>query len=196
MAQVIHSPEPQSDPFVADEPWVQDRPETLVICCSDGRWHAQVEQFVRTAISQRADMYAVPGGPACLNARHGSALAETTQHALQFLVKQHRVETIWLISHENCAFYGSRYGAMSAEYADCCQREDMTRASGQLRQWFPEVAVRQVHASLNGGRVVFSWMNDEWGSAPAGALQSSVPITTRTVSVQGRGGYALSGRTS
>src|SRR5437773_10630492 len=103
MAQLAHSQEPLLEPFVAAEPWVKDRPETLVVCCSDGRWHAQVEEFVRTAVSGRADMYAVPGGPACLNARHDSALALVTQQALRFLVREHRLESIWLIAHENCA---------------------------------------------------------------------------------------------
>ncbi len=160
-------------PFFADEPWAQDRPETLVVCCSDGRWHAQVEQFIRTAISRRADMYAVPGGPACLNPRHDSALAQTTEESLRFLVKEHRLETIWLIAHENCAFYSSHYGTLSRAYADCCQREDMNRAAGQLHEWFPEVAIRQVYASLDGPRVAFAWMDDEWGSAPLGGSRSA-----------------------
>jgi hypothetical protein len=163
-------------PFVADESWVQDRPETLVVCCSDGRWHAQVEQFIRTAISRRADMYAVPGGPACLNPRHDSALAQTTAESLRFLVREHQVESIWLIAHENYAFYSSRCGALSRAYADCCQREDMNRAAGQLHEWFPEVAIRQVYASLDGARVAFAWMDDEWGSAPLDGSRSAAGL--------------------
>jgi hypothetical protein len=165
MAQLGRCVQPSLGPFVANEPWAADRPETLVVCCSDGRWHAQVEQFIGTAISRRADMYAVPGGPACLNPRHDAALARTTEEALRFLVKEHQVESIWLIAHQKCAFYSARYGAMSRAYADCCQREDMIRACGQLHDWFPEVAIHQVYASLEGGHVVFTWMNDEWGSA-------------------------------
>ncbi len=160
------------DRFIADEAWARDRPETLVVCCSDGRWHAQVEEFIHTAISRRADMYSVPGGPACLNGRHDLAAARTAEEALRFLVKEHGLESIWLIAHEGCAFYGSRYGALSREYGDCCQREDMTRAAAQLHAWFPELAVRQVYASLDDQRVVFSWMDDERGSAAVGGWRA------------------------
>src|SRR5262245_25456439 len=110
MVQPGRSQDFRSGLFVAHAPCAQDRPETLVVCCSDGRWHAQVEQFVRAAISRRADMYAVPGGPACLTPRHDVALTRTAEESLRFLVKEHRLETIWLITHENCAFYRARYG--------------------------------------------------------------------------------------
>ena len=41
--------------FVAADPWSAERPEALVICCSDGRWHGQIEEFVRSQVSDRAD---------------------------------------------------------------------------------------------------------------------------------------------
>jgi hypothetical protein len=53
--------------YQAPTPWSPGRPETLVVCCSDGRWHAQVEEFVRAEVSHRPDLYAVPGGPAVVD---------------------------------------------------------------------------------------------------------------------------------
>ena len=153
-----------ADSFIAAEPWSPTRPETLVICCSDGRWHAQVEEFVRAEVSERADLYAIPGGPASLNPRNAGDGNQGAEHALRFLVQEHQLASIWLIAHENCAFYRLRYGPLSGEYIYCCQKEDVARAAESIRQWFPELAVRQVYASLDGDRVVFTWLNDEWMS--------------------------------
>jgi carbonic anhydrase len=103
------------DSFIAAEPWSPSRPETLVICCSDGRWHAQLEEFVRAEISDRADMYAIPGGPATFNQRNADG-NQVAQDALRFLVQEHKLDSIWLIAHQNCAFYRHRYGPLSGDY--------------------------------------------------------------------------------
>ena len=105
--------QPVGERFVASECWNANRPETLVVCCSDGRWHAQVEEFVRTAVSERADLYAVPGGPAGFNLWSSSfEEARVAEKAFRFLAERHELESIWLIAHEDCAYYHHRYGPL------------------------------------------------------------------------------------
>jgi hypothetical protein len=56
-----------TESYRARQAWSEDRPETLVVCCSDGRVHAQITEYVRHAVSERPDLFAVPGGPACID---------------------------------------------------------------------------------------------------------------------------------
>jgi hypothetical protein len=164
---------PAGQPFTATRPWSPARPETLVICCCDGRWHSQLEEFVQAEISERADLYALPGGPASLNRRYGFTEARVAEKALRFLVQEHELASIWMIAHENCAFYRSRYGPMSASSIDHCQKEDLAHAAAVLQRWFPDMIVRQVYASLNGDRVIFTWANNKWAAATSRASSAA-----------------------
>ncbi len=49
---------------VSSQTWNPERPETLMICCSDGRYHQHFEDFVPGRVSERPDFIALPGGPA------------------------------------------------------------------------------------------------------------------------------------
>ncbi len=152
-----------ADPFVADQPWSPDRPETLVVCCSDGRWHAQVEQFVRDRVSERADLYAVPGGPVGFSWRNSSFdEAKVAEKAVRFLAEHHDLESVWLIAHQHCAYYQSRFGPLDEEFIYRRQLDDLARATAMISRWCPNLLVRRVYASLADGRVVFKTLADEW----------------------------------
>jgi hypothetical protein len=74
--------------------WTPQRPETLVVCCSDGRWHAPIVEFVDHEVSDRADLYAVPGGPAAFDPWN-SSFEETRvlQRAFQLFEEHHALFT-------------------------------------------------------------------------------------------------------
>jgi hypothetical protein len=149
--------------FVAQQPWATTRPETLVICCSDGRWHAQVEEFIHHEVSERADLYSVPGGPAELNLWSSSFdEAKVAEKAFRFLAEHHELESVWLIAHQDCAYYKTKYGPLDPQYIFHRQREDVKRASERIMSWYPTLRVRAVYASIDGGRVVFRSLADEW----------------------------------
>jgi len=149
--------------FVAESAWNPARPETLVVCCSDGRWHEQVEEFVRDQVSERADMYAVPGGPAGFNLWSSSYdESRVTERAFRFLADHHTLESVWLIAYENCAYYRAKYGPLDESYVFHRQREDLNRAADLIQRWYPQLLVRQVYASRDAGRVVFTTLADEW----------------------------------
>jgi hypothetical protein len=148
-------------PYCAETPFSTQRPDTLVVYCSDGRWHAQVEEFVREQCSQRADLYAVPGGPAGFNP-WGSTLndARAAEHAIRFLREHHQLESAWLIAHEGCAYYYCKYGPLDSRYILQRQLEDLDRARDTILRWFPDLKVRKVFAYLESGRVAFATVPD------------------------------------
>jgi hypothetical protein len=152
-----------SDGFVAATPWSAARPETLVVCCSDGRWHEQVEEFVRDQVSERADMYAVPGGPAGFSLWSSSFdESKVTEKAFRFLADHHALEAVWLMAHQDCAYYRAKYGPLDEGYVFRRQREDLDRAAEMVRRWYPPLLVRKVYVSVKQGRVVFATLSDEW----------------------------------
>lgn len=152
---------PSADTFIAAEPFSAARPDALVVYCSDGRWHAQIEEFIRAQCSERADVYAVPGGPAGFNL-WGSTLGEAkvSEQAIRFLRDHHQLESAWLIAHEGCAYYRTKYGPLEAKYIRQRQLEDLDRARDAIHRWFPDLVVRNVYAFLNAGRVAFARLPD------------------------------------
>lgn len=144
--------------FTASEQWQPERPETLVVCCSDGRWHAQIHEFVHAQISARPDLYAVPGGPAGFSLwtsvfEEGKGL----ERAFHFLAKHHDLASTWLIAHENCAWYGTKYGGTrSAEFIRNRQIEDLDYAKQTILRWKPELTVHKIFASLQDNIVHFT----------------------------------------
>jgi hypothetical protein len=150
-----------AEAFVAATPFSAERPDTLVVYCSDGRWHAQIEEFVCSHCSQRADVYAVPGGPAGFNLWR-TTLNETkaAEHAMRFLREHHELESAWLIAHEGCAYYRTKYGPLAPRFIRQRQIEDLDRARDTILGWYPTLVVRKVYAFLDSSRVAFAQLSD------------------------------------
>lgn len=147
--------------YVASEPFSAARPDTLVVYCSDGRWHEQIEEFIRAQCSERSDVYAVPGGPAGFSL-WGSTLGEAkaSEQAIRFLREHHQLEAAWLIAHEGCAYYRTKYGPLEAGYIRQRQLDDLSRARDTVHRWFPDLVVHNVYAFLDAGRVSFARLPD------------------------------------
>ncbi|HUY91751.1 MAG TPA: hypothetical protein VMV10_23615 [Pirellulales bacterium] len=147
--------------YLAAEPFSAQRPDTLVVYCSDGRWHEQIEEFVRAQCSERADVYAAPGGPAGFSL-WGSTLGEAKvcEQAIRFLREHHQLESAWLIAHEGCAYYRTKYGPLEAGYIRRRQFEDLDRARDAILRWYPNLVVRKVYAFLKADCVAFARLPD------------------------------------
>jgi carbonic anhydrase len=144
--------------FRAQAPWGAERPETLVVCCSDGRWHSQIEEFVQHQVSTRADMYVIPGGPGGLSL-WSSSFEESRgiEKAFHFLAKHHNLKSVWLIGHQSCAYYVTKYSSTRDEnFIFRRQLEDLERARRTISNWKDDLVIKKVFASLDKGRVVFS----------------------------------------
>jgi hypothetical protein len=142
--------------FRAPTPWSPDRPETLVVCCSDGRWHAQMMEFVHHEVSQHADLYAVPGGPAVLDPWNSSFdEARTFEEAMRLFAAHHDLSGVWLIAHEGCAWYRAKHPHFEAPALRERQIADLRRGRELLLERHPRYDVRLVFASRQEEAVIF-----------------------------------------
>lgn len=145
-----------SEPFVAREPWDPTRPQVLVICCSDGRFHASIVEFVDHAVSDRADMVAVPGGPAILDPWNSSFdEARVFESALRLFLEHHDLKQAWLIAHENCSYYRLKHPGLDKLGLEQRQRQDLRRGAEILRERAARLEPRLRYARLVDGRVRF-----------------------------------------
>jgi len=148
---------PAASVFTAPTPWNGQRPGALVVCCSDGRWHTQVEEFIRTFVSERPDLYVVPGGPAGLSAWSSSQdEARVAEKSFRFLAEAHQLQSVWLIAHADCAYYRAKYHPHDDAFIVRRQREDMKRVAETIVRWYPQIAVRHIFAHHQDGRVLFT----------------------------------------
>jgi hypothetical protein len=150
------SPEYMTQPFTAPTPWSPDRPHTLVVCCSDGRWHAQVVEFMQAEVSRYADLYAIPGGPAVLDPWNSSYDEfRAFEQGMRLLSKYHDLSSIWLVAHEGCAFYMEKHPHFDDGARRARQVADLARGRAAILERYPTLEVLLIYASLRGDRTVF-----------------------------------------
>src|SRR5688572_4770752 len=151
----------QRKAFVAATPWTGQRPGALVVCCSDGRWHSQVQEFIRTFVSDRPDLYVVPGGPAGLTLWSSSFdEAHVAETSFRFLADQHQLRTVFLIAHADCAYYRSKYHPHDNAFIVRRQTEDLRRATETIIRWYPSITVHEIFAHREEKRVLFTRLSD------------------------------------
>ena len=142
--------------FRARRAFSPERPSTLVVCCSDGRWHAQIEEFVEHEVDERADLLALPGGAAVVDPWNSSFdEARVFESAMRVFVEHHDLRAVWLISHHDCAYYKLRHPELDERGRLARQRADLLRAAALLRERHVHLAARCMHATLHEGAVVF-----------------------------------------
>jgi hypothetical protein len=143
-------------PFVAPTQWCEDRPHTLVVCCSDGRWHRQMIEYVHHEVSDRADLYSVPGGPAVLDPWNSSYdESRAFEEGMRLFAKYHDIQGVWLIAHEGCAWYRTKHPHLEADAIRKRQVEDLDRGRAWFRERHPGYDVQLIYASHRGNTVVF-----------------------------------------
>ena len=144
------------DEFVATEPWNPKRPQVLVVCCSDGRFHAPILEFVKDEVCDRPDLLAVPGGPVILDPWASSFdEARVFESALRLFLDAHDLRQAWLIAHDGCAYYGCKHPGLDARAFEELQKRDLRRGAEILNERAPHLAVYLRYARLVDGRVRF-----------------------------------------
>ena len=144
------------DPFHASVPWSAERPQTLVVCCSDGRFHAQLEEFVRHEVSERADLVALPGGPAVVDPWTSSFdEARVFDQAMRLFAAAHDLRAVWLIAHHGCAYYSVKHPGAKPDELRAAQLADLAVARARILAAHPNHEVRCIFAALRGTAVVF-----------------------------------------
>jgi len=153
-------------PYVTRADFDPRRPETIVVCCSDGRYRTSIAEFLSSRVSELPDIYAVPGGPAHIDAWASSFdHARVFESSLELLMASHDLRSAWLIAHEGCAFYRHRHGALASEAIRARQVTDLRRARVLLLERHPKLAVHLVYARLTGGKVTFAELAEGEGEA-------------------------------
>ena len=143
-------------PYASTQSWSTERPQTLLVCCSDGRYHPHLEEFALKRVSERPDLIALPGGPAAVDAwtssfDHARVFAES----FDLLLASHDLQSIWLVAHEGCSYYRRKHPGLDAAGLTRRQRDDLVKARALLRERRPALAVHLVYARVSGGRVLF-----------------------------------------
>ena len=143
--------------YTSDHRWNPERINGLAIYCSDGRWGLAFDQFCHEKLGiPRYDRFAVPGGPAWLTMRDLSTIRtyEAVREHLEFLVREHQLERIVLITHYGCAFYKQLLGG-SPESCLPAQEDDVRKAAAVLRVRFLGIEVEGYAAMLSGQQISF-----------------------------------------
>src|SRR5262245_20796341 len=87
---------------LAQTAWNRQRPESLVVACSDGRLQENLDEFLEKSlgITDYDRLYA-PGGPGALASRSGAELLRPGQFQrdCQFLLRAHGIQYLFLIFH-------------------------------------------------------------------------------------------------
>lgn len=144
------------DAFVATESWNSKRPTVLVVCCSDGRFHNAILEFVRVEVCDRPDLLAVPGGPVILDPWASSFdEARVFESALKLFLDAHDLKQAWLIAHDGCAYYGCKHPGVTGKAFEDLQKRDLRRGAEILHERAPHLEVHLRFARLVGGRVRF-----------------------------------------
>lgn len=163
-------------PYRSRSIWSPERPETLVVCCSDGRWHAPIFEYVDHEVSDRADLYAVPGGPAAFDPWSSSfEEARVLYRAFHLFEEHHDLHAVWLIQHSGCAYYRVKYpGQCEAEVVER-QIRDLHRAAQCIRVRNSKLEIRAIMATLVGEQALFTPISLESKSS-ANALDVSTQL--------------------
>ena len=137
----VGSREPRYESSTA---WDGSRPDTLIVCCSDGRWSAAIQEFALRHLGTHghADIVSVPGGIEPLT------LVDLVPKDFNFLrrrldalVTGHGTQRIVAIAHEDCSWYRRhKIGPVTVDLRGR-QVADLARAAARLRDLFPTVAV-------------------------------------------------------
>lgn len=158
-------PSTSRDPYRSRAVWSPERPETLVVCCSDGRWHAPITEFVDHEVSDRADMYAVPGGPAAFDPWNSSfEESRVLYRAFHLFEERHDLRSVWLIQHAGCAYYRVKHPGQSDAWILDRQVRDLRRAAQCVRGRNSRLEVRALMATLHGSHALFTTIDVEGAS--------------------------------
>jgi hypothetical protein len=141
--------------FESTIPFRSVRIHAAAVYCSDGRFGAQVDDFLRHTLGATlCDRLAVPGGPASLRVDPG--LPEDSRGILDqltFLVRAHELQQVILIAHEPCAFYRERLGI--PDHAQHSRQLEDLRKSARVVGALAPLKLTLCTARVVGGRVRF-----------------------------------------
>lgn len=150
--------------YESKQPWSDGKTETLVIHCSDHRFQAHMDEFVREGLKRKSfDRLVLPGGPQFLIASSYLPKFEWAgRRWAKYLTKQHGIKEVICIAHENCGWYRNiTVGYLSLPLLQERQMKDLQRVRGVLEEMFPGVKVELFYAQPKEKGVEFFMIEQE-----------------------------------
>jgi hypothetical protein len=137
-------------------PYDSSRTHAAALYCSDGRVGEHCDDFILNGLKlPRYDRLCLPGGPACAAGHPEAHLEEKgVVDELHFLVEVHKLKRVVLISHQGCAFYGTRLG-LSEPRLELVQKADLVRAAAFVHRVTGLAHIDAYFARLVEGKMKF-----------------------------------------
>jgi hypothetical protein len=148
--------------------WFPDRPNTLIVACSDGRLQEATDEFLTNYLKvTRYDRFYVPGGGGALAASGRDFLrAEQLRRECKYLVELHAVSHIVLLFHgpasdgpiaAACADYRRKLPWASAASLRDRQEQDAEELRGRRAEWAGAAEVSMYRCEVDGrGQIRFA----------------------------------------
>jgi hypothetical protein len=154
------APEPGADGFVSDIPWQDDRPDCLVVCCSDHRFEAQTRDMVRHLNFSRPHVLQIPSG-AALTLPLASAfnfLSKALDKIIERVVEMKQIREVILVGHQDCGAYKTErvplidtmVKRLTGKSVLDLQREHLGQAARRIKTGIRDVNVRTFFADVVG----------------------------------------------
>jgi len=132
--------------------WSPDRPDTLVIACSDGRLQEATDEFLANVLQvTRYDRFYVPGGAGALASSGRDFLrAQQVRRECRYLVELHGVRNIVMLFHgptidgppaAACADYRRKLPWASVTELRIRQERDAEELSRTCEEWAGDAEV-------------------------------------------------------
>lgn len=142
------------DPFVVRE-FDPAHPTVLALYCSDGRFTEAVERLCASLGAPRIDTVTIPGGPGLLDIGKLALMDRAAiLRALDFLIRGHSIERVFLVAHEGCGYYRARYPRRGAGEIREVQVADLRSARETIVRSH-RVSAHCFYARVSAGGVTF-----------------------------------------
>ena len=167
--------------------WLPDRPDTLVVACSDGRLQEATDEFLAHRLQvTRYDRFYVPGGGGALAASGRDFLrAQQLRRECRYLVDLHAVRHIVLLFHgpttdgplaAACADYRRKLPWASVALLRGRQEQDAEDLARTREEWAGSAAVAMYRCEVdNRGVIRFADLAGDAGSRLGSESQRRAP---------------------
>ena len=162
-------------PLALPGAWSPERPETLVVACSDGRLQAATDAFLgRVLAVTRYDRFYVPGGAGALAASGRDFIrAGQMRRECRYLIDLHGVARVVLLFHgpaadgplaAACADYRRKLPWASVATLRARQEQDALDLLAQRGEWAGDAAVHLYRCEVaRDGSAAFVELGDDAG---------------------------------
>jgi hypothetical protein len=146
-------------PYLSPLAWSNERPDALVVCCSDGRFKQVIDQFLHDCFGiDRYDRLYAPGGPGALATSGWEySRADIFRRECAFLVKAHQTKKIILLFHGAtsdgpeyavCAHYRRLFPRLTPAEISVQQENDLREVIRLIAYDSPHIELHAVRAEV------------------------------------------------